>query len=101
MRPNWRRTLPWAALAALAPLAAGAAPHLHDEVDGQGEHCVPCHAEDAPFNASGLQPTPEPAVRAALLPVAGPRIHGTTPTGGGGYRVDNGVAVVPVGALGP
>ena len=50
MRPNWRRMLPWVAVVALALLAFGAVPHLHDEVDGQGDHCVLCHAQDAPFN---------------------------------------------------
>ena len=75
--------LPWAALAALAVLAFGAGPHLHDEVEGQGEHCVLCHAQDAPFIASGLPANPDPAVRAAAVPVAVPRVHGITPTGGG------------------
>ena len=86
MRPNWRRMLPWATLAAFALLAVSAVPHLHDEIEGQGEHCVLCHADDAPLIASGLQATPDPAVRAALVPVAGKRIHGMTPTGGGGSR---------------
>ena len=80
---NWRRMLPWAALAALALLAFGAGPHLHDEVEGQGEHCVLCHAQDAPFIASGLPANPDPAVRAAAVPVAVPRVCGITPTGGG------------------
>ena len=80
---NWRRMLPWAALAALALLAFGAGPHLHDEVEGQGEHCVLCHAQDAPFIASGLPANPDPAVRAAAVPVAVPRVYGITPTGGG------------------
>ena len=83
MRPNWRRVLPWAALAALALLALGVVPHLHDEVDGQGDRCVLCHAQDAPFLASGLPASPDLAVRAAVLPVAVPRVHGITPTGGG------------------
>ena len=86
MRSNWRRTLPWAALVALALLAVAAVPHLHDEVDGHGEHCVLCYAQDAPFIAAGLQATPHPAVRAALVSAAAPRIHGMTPTGGGGSR---------------
>ena len=75
--------LPWAALAALAVLAFGAGPHLHDEVEGQGGHCVLCHAQDALFIASGLPANPDPAVRAAAVPVAVPRVHGITPTGGG------------------
>ena len=86
MRSNWRWMLPWAALAALAVLAVGAVPHLHDEVDGHGEDCVLCHAQDPPFIAAGLQATPVPAVRAALVPVPVPRIHGMTPAGGGGSR---------------
>ena len=86
MRSNWRRKLPWAALAALALLAFAAVPHLHGEVDGHGEHCVLCHAQDAPFIASGLPATPDPAVRAAAVPVAVPRIHGMMPAGGGGSR---------------
>ena len=83
MRPSWRRVLPWAALGALALLAFGAGPHLHDEGDGQGEHCVFCHAQDAPFLASGLPANPDPAVREAAVPAAVPRAHGVTPTGGG------------------
>lgn len=83
MRPNWRRMLPWAALGALALLVFAAGPHLHDEVEGQGEHCVLCHAQDAPFIASGLPANPDPAVRAAVVPVAAPRVCGITPTGGG------------------
>ena len=83
MRPNWRRMLPWAALGVLAVLAFGAVPHLHDEVDGQEEHCVLCHAQDAPFVASGLPANPDPAVRAAVVPVPATRAHGITPTGGG------------------
>ncbi len=83
MRPNWRRMLPWAALGVLGLLAFGAGPHLHDEVDGQGERCVLCHAQDAPFIVSGLPATPEPAVRAAAVPVAVARAQGITPTGGG------------------
>ena len=83
MRLNWRRTLPWAALAALALLAFAAVPHLHDESDGQGEHCVLCHAQDAPFIASGLPANPGPVVGSVVLPVAVPRARGTTPTGGG------------------
>ena len=83
MRPNWRRMLPWAALGVLALLAFGAGPHLHDEVDGQGERCVLCHAQDAPFIVSGLPATPEPAVRAAAVPVAVAHAQGITPTGGG------------------
>ena len=86
MKSDWRRVLSRAALAALALLAVGAVPHLHDEVEGHGEHCVLCHAQDAPFIATGLQATPDPAVRGALVPVAAPCIHGTTPTGGGGSR---------------
>ena len=86
MRSNWRQTLPWAALAALALLAVAAVPHLHDEVDGHGEHCVLCHAQDPPFIAAGLQATPDPAVRAALVPVPVPRFHGMMPAGGGGSR---------------
>ena len=83
MRPNWRRTLPWVALAALALLAVIAVPHPHDEVAGQDDHCVLCHAQDAPAIASGLPASPDPAVRSAALPVAVPRVHGMTPTGGG------------------
>ena len=83
MRPNWRRMLPWVALAALALLAFGASPHLHDEFDGQEDHCVLCHAQEAPFVASALPATPDPAVRAAVVPVAVAHAHGITPTGGG------------------
>ena len=83
MRPNWRRMLPWVAVVALALLAFGAVPHLHDEVDGQGDHCVLCHAQDAPFIASDLLANPDPAVRSAAVPIAVPRVHGITPTGGG------------------
>ena len=75
--------LPWAALGALALLAFAAGPHLHDEVEGQGEHCVLCHAQDAPFIVSGLPANPDPAVCAAVVPVAVLRVHGITPTGGG------------------
>ena len=86
MRPYWRRTIPWAAIGALALLAFSAVPHLHDEVDEQGEHCVLCHAQDAPFIASGLQATPDAGVRTTVTPVAAPRIHEVTPAGGGGSR---------------
>ena len=82
MRPNRRRMLRWAALAGLV-LLAFAVPHLHDEGDGQGEHCVFCHAQDAPFLASGPPANPDPAVREAAVPAAVPRAHGVTPTGGG------------------
>ena len=83
MRPNWRRMLPWAALVALALLTCGAGPHLHDEVEGQGEHCVLCHAQDALFIASGLAANPDPPVHAAAVPVAALHAHGIPPTGGG------------------
>ena len=83
VRPNWRRMLRWAALAGLALLAVGAVPHLHDEGDGQGEHCVFCHAQDAQFLASGLPANPDPAVRAAAVLVAVPRVRGMMPMGGG------------------
>ena len=83
MRPNWRRMLAWAALAALALLAFGAVPHLHDELEGQGDHCVLCHAQDAPFIASGLPANPDPPVRSAVLPVAATRVHRMTASGGG------------------
>lgn len=83
MTLNWRRTLPWAALAALALLAVGAVPHAHHEVEGQGEHCVLCHAQDAPLIASGPPANPDPAVRVAAVPVAVAHVHGMTPTGGG------------------
>ena len=75
--------LPWAALAVLVLLAFGALPHLHDEADRQGDHCVLCHAQDAPFIASGTPASPDPAVCAAAVPVAVVRAHGITPTGGG------------------
>lgn len=75
--------LPWVALAALALLAFSAVPHLHDEGDGQEDHCVLCHAQDAPFIASDLLANPDPAVHSAALPVAVTRAHGMTPTGGG------------------
>ncbi len=75
--------LPWAALGVLALLAFGAGPHLHDEFDGQEDHCVLCHAQEAPFVASALPATPDPAVRAAVVPVAVAHAHGITPTGGG------------------
>ena len=83
MRPNWRRMLPWAALGLLALLAFGAGPHLHDEGEGQGERCVLCHAQEAPFTAADLLANPDPAVRAAVVPVAVLHAHGITPTGGG------------------
>ena len=83
MRPNWRRMLPWAALGMLALLAFGAGPHLHDEVEGQGERCVLCHAQEAPVTAAGLLANPDPAVRAAIVPVAVAHAYGITPTGGG------------------
>ena len=83
MRPDWRSVLPWAALAALALLALGVVPHLHDEVDGHGEHCVLCHAQDAPSIAPGLPADPDPVVRSADVPVAVLHVHGMTPTGGG------------------
>ena len=83
MRLNWRRTFPWAALAVLALLAVGAVPHLHDEVDGQGEHCVLCHAQDTPFVAAGLPANPDPAVRTVVALAVEPHAHGITPTGGG------------------
>ena len=86
MRQNRRRTLAWAALAALALLVFAAVPHLHEEVDGHGEHCVLCYAQDAPFIASGLQAAPDPAVRAAVIPAVERQAHGMTPTGGGGSR---------------
>lgn len=78
-----RRMLPWAALAALALLALGAVPHLHVEVDEHGEHCVLCHAQDAPSIASGLPANPDPVARSADVPVAAVHVHGMTPTGGG------------------
>lgn len=83
MRPDWRRVLPWVALAALALLAFGAVPHLHDEVEGHGEQCVLCHAQDAPSLAPGLPANPDPVVRSADVPVAAVHVHGMTPTGGG------------------
>ena len=75
--------LPWAALGMLALLAFSAGPHLHEEPEGQGERCVLCHAQDAPFVAPGLPANPDPAVRAAVVPVAVLHAHGTAPTGGG------------------
>lgn len=83
MRPNWRRMLPWAALGALALLAFGAGPHLHDEADGQGERCALCHAQEAPFVGSALPVNPERATLAAVVPVAAVHAQGMTPTGGG------------------
>ena len=83
MRLDWRRVLPWAALAALTLLALGVVPHLHDEVEGHGEHCVLCYAQDAPSIASDLPANPDPAVRLADGPVAAVHVHGMTPTGGG------------------
>ncbi|MCY3745288.1 MAG: hypothetical protein F4Y20_08650 [Acidobacteria bacterium] len=83
MRPSVRRMLPWAALAALALLALGGVPHLHDEVEGHGEHCVFCHAQDAPFVAPGLPANPDPVVRSTDVPIAAGHVHGMTPTGGG------------------
>ena len=92
MRPNWRRLLSGAALVALALVAFGAVPHLHDEAgngpgnsaDGQGDRCVLCHAQDAPLAASGFPAAhPGPAVPAAAVPVAVVRALGMTPTGGG------------------
>lgn len=75
--------LPWAALLALALLAFATVPHLHDEVAGQGEHCVLCLAGDAPFVASGLPGNPDPATLPATVPVAVGEVHGITPSGGG------------------
>lgn len=75
--------LPWAALGVLAVLAFGAGPHLHEEADGFGEHCVLCHAQEAPFTAAGLAANPDPAVHAAVVPVAVLHADGITPTGGG------------------
>ena len=83
MRPDWRSVLSWAALAALPLLALGVVPHLHDEVDGHGEHCVLCHAQDAPCIAPGLPVDPDPVVRSTDVPVAVQHVHGMTPTGGG------------------
>lgn len=83
MGSNWRKVLVWAALAAFLLLAASAFPHLHDEADEQPDHCVLCHARDAPIIASGLPGNPDPVVLSAVLTVASPRIHGMTPTGRG------------------
>ena len=83
MRPNWRRVLPWVALGAVALLALGAGPHLHDEFDGQGEHCVLCAAQDAAFIAFGLPANRAPDVQMAVVPAVEPQTHGMTPTGGG------------------
>lgn len=83
MRPNWRRVLPWAALGAVALFAFGAGPHLHDEVEEQGECCVLCHAQEAPSTAAGLPANPDPAVLTAVVPVAVAHAHGIAPTGGG------------------
>ena len=80
---NWRKVLPWAALAAFLLMAVSAFPHLHDEVDEQSDRCVLCHAQDAPIIASGLPANPDPVVLSAGLPVAPPRIHGMTPAGRG------------------
>ena len=80
---QWRKVLPWAALAAFLLLAVSAFPHLHDEVDEQPDHCVLCHAQDAPIIASGLLASPDPVVLSAALPVAPPRIRGMTPAGRG------------------
>ena len=83
MRLNWRRMHPWVALGALALLAFAAGPHLHDEAEGAGHHCVLCHAQDARLAASCLPATPDPAVRAAAVPAVEPPAHGMTPSGGG------------------
>lgn len=83
MKSHWRRVLLGGALAVLALAAFGAGSHFHAETDVQGEHCVLCHAQDAPFIASGLPANPDAAVRAAVVPVAAPRVHASTPTGGG------------------
>jgi hypothetical protein len=86
MRLHRRRTLPWAALAALALLAVSAVPHLHEEVEGPGEHCVLCDAQDSPFVAAWLPANPDPAVRAVAVPASVAPVRGMTPTGGGGSR---------------
>ena len=83
MRSNGRRILRWAALAAFVLLAVSAVPHPHDEVEGQGEHCVLCHALDAPLIASGLPANPHPAVCVDAVAVAVAPVSGMTPTGGG------------------
>lgn len=75
--------LRWATLGMLALLAFGAGPHLHDEVEGEGERCVLCHAQEAPVTAAGLQANPAPAVLTAVVPVAARHVHGIPPTGGG------------------
>ena len=54
MRPNGRRAIRWAAVAALMVLAFSAVPHLHDEMEEPGDRCVLCHARDTPVIASGL-----------------------------------------------
>ena len=86
MRLNGRRALPWAALATLALLAVSAVPHLHGEVEGPGEHCVLCHAQDTPFVAAWLPANPDSAVRAVAMPASVAPVRGMTPSGGGGSR---------------
>ena len=86
MNLEWRRTLSWAALGALALLAFGAVPHLHGEADEEAGHCLVCLAKDTPLVGVGLQATPDPGVRAVLVPVSVPRLPEVTPTGGGGSR---------------
>ncbi|MDE2711524.1 MAG: hypothetical protein OXI65_07180 [Acidobacteriota bacterium] len=81
--PSVRWMLTWAALAALAVLVLGGVPHPHDEVEGHGEHCVFCHAQDALFVAPGPPANPDPVERATDVPVAPAPVHGRTPTGGG------------------
>ena len=84
MRWNRRPALVWAALGALALLVFSSAdPHLHDELDGQGDHCVLCHAQDAAFVTPGLPASPDPAVCPVVVPVAVTCAHGVAPTGGG------------------
>ncbi len=83
MRPEGRRILGWGALMALALLAFSGVPHLHHEVEDEEEHCVLCHAQDAPSAASGVPANRAPVVRSAVLPVRVTRVEETTAAGGG------------------
>lgn len=76
------RVLLCGALAAFALVVVSGVPHLHHEIEGEGDHCVLCLAQDAPWLAIGLPANPDPVVRSAALPVAVPHAMETTRSGG-------------------